>query len=39
MSTIIVYGAILVIALDLLLMELIDEKDKKDKGEKLWYFR
>lgn len=35
MSTIIVYGAILVIALDLLLMELIDEKDKKDKGEKL----
>lgn len=36
MATLIVYGAILVIALDLLLMELIDEKDKKDKGEKLW---
>ena len=36
MSTLIVYGAILVIALDLLLMELIDEKDKKDKGGKLW---
>jgi hypothetical protein len=35
MATLIVYGAILVIALDLLLMELIDEKDKKDKGEKL----
>ena len=36
MSTLIVYGTILVIALDLLLMELIDEKDKKDKGGKLW---
>lgn len=36
MATLIVYGAILVIALDLLLMELIDEKDKKDKGGKLW---
>ena len=35
METLIVYGAILVIALDLLLMELIDEKDKKDKGGKL----
>lgn len=35
MATLIVYGAILVIALDLLLMELIDEKDKKDKGGKL----
>ena len=35
MVTLIVYGAILVIALDLLLMELIDEKDKKDKGGKL----
>ena len=35
MATLIVYGAILVIALDLLLMELNEKKDKKDKGGKL----